>query len=248
MTQLLFDELRRWYFPRDLLELRIIKNHIDTIGDTRVRNFANVCFSEILRRSSRADSSYANLMINKKAKPKHKVFEYFQRQLSLASQRLSDFTHFCNLEFPPEVICGDARNLGFIPDCSFEMVISHPPYLAAVPYAEFMRLSLLWFGIDPKKIETQLMAGKRRRKDIVDRFTGDMVKVFNEMFRMLRHSGKCCVVIGNPESHGKIVQLNGILREQGESAGFDFEAEIARKRINMRKGKLRNEYILIFSK
>lgn len=248
MARLPSEELQRWYFAEDLRQLQVIRYHIDLLQDLSVRNFANVCFSEILRKSSKADSTYPNLMIDKNARVKGRVFEYFRRQITSSCEKTSEFSRMHNPDYVPEVICADARNIGFVPDDRIHLIVSHPPYVAAVPYAEFMKLSLLWFGINPSRLESHLMAGKRRRRDVADRFIDDMQKVFVEMFRVLEPGRQCCVVIGNPESHGKVIELNKMLTEQGKAVGFKFEFEIPRARINMRKGKLRNEYILVFSK
>jgi len=242
------EKLRRWYFQKDLAELIVIKNHISCLEDKRVRNLANVCFSEIVRKSSRAHSSYANVMLDRKARPKGKIFEYFRRQLKFGFQRVAEFSKSCKEEFLPEIICADAKKIRFLQNNCVDLIISHPPYLAAVPYAEFMLLSLLWFGIDTRKLDSRLLGGSRRKRDVSNRFLHDMREIFTEMYRILKSSGICCVVIGNPVSHGRRVQLNSSFKNLGEETGFTFQVEIPRKRTNMRKGILRDEYILIFTR
>lgn len=231
------EQLRRWFFSSDLAELLVIKHHIDNLRDSDTKNLGLVCFSEILRRSSKAHSSYANLMIDKNAKPKKNILELFTKQLAVGRERVTRLWGTLNLGFISEVVKADAKNLKFLRDETFDLVVSHPPYIAAVPYAEFMRLSLLWLGADPGQIEKQLMAGQRRRKDVADRFFFEMKLVFSEMFRVLKREGRCCVVIGNPESHGRVIELNTILRSEGEDAGFKFELEIPAKKNKHAKGK-----------
>jgi len=109
-------------------------------------------------------------------------------------------------------------------------------------------LSLLWLGHNPKHIDKILIGGRRRQKDIVHRFSKDMRKVFSEIYRVLKKNRHCCVVIGNPVTFGEIIPLNEMLKKIGQKVGFEFAIELTRERINMRKGKLRKEYILVFEK
>ena len=68
----------------------------------------------------------------------------------------------------------------------FDLVICHPPYVAAVPYAEFQRLSLMWLGYDPKYYDSVLIGGKRSRKDVYDKFMISMKDVIIEIKRVLK--------------------------------------------------------------
>lgn len=109
-------------------------------------------------------------------------------------------------------------------------------------------LSLFWLGYEPRYLDNALIGGKRRQKDIVKRFLNDMEKVFSEMHRVLKKDRFCCVVIGNPVTFGELIPLNEILTEIGKREKFKFMVELNRERINMRKGKLKKEYILVFKK
>lgn len=241
-------KINEWYFESDLRDLLAIRRAVFSLTDPDLRRIALVSFSEIVRKSSKADSSYANIMKNRDAKPKRQAIQNFKRQFMLNIDRVVKLSSKFNLNFEPEIIQADARNLNFLTDESFDLVISHPPYAGAVPYAEFLMLSLLWLGYEPRFLDNILIGGRRRQKDIIQRFSDDMKKVFSEMHRVLKKGRYCCVVIGNPVTFGKLIPLNEMLTELGEKEGFELAVELNRERINMRKGKLRKEYILVFRK
>ena len=241
-------KIRDWYFESDIQELLAIKKSILSVEDDALRRIGLVSFSGILRRCSKANSSYANIMKDKNAKPKRKAYREFRRQFMFNVNRIMEFNTRYDPYYAPEVVLGDARSLGFLRDETFDLIISHPPYAGAIPYAEFQMLSLLWLGHDPRHLDKTLIGGRRRSKDIIERFFQDMKQVFAEMYRVLRPGRYCCVVIGNPVVFGEVIQLNRMLTNVANDKGFEFALELNRERINMRKGKLRKEYILLFQK
>jgi DNA modification methylase len=238
----------RWFFESDLRDLTSIRDAISGVDDISIRRLALVSLSEILRRCSKAHSAYANLMVDKKARPKGHALNLFVRQLVSNRDRIKELNRKFNVGFEPDIIRGDARNLRALRDERFHLVISHPPYIGAVPYAEFLALSLLWLGHDPRELDGKLIGGRRQRKDVVERYMEDMNRVFLEMYRVLLPSRYCCVVIGNPVVFGNMIPLNENFVTLGKRAGFRYITELSRRRINMRKGILRDEYILVFRK
>lgn len=46
-----------------------------------------------------------------------------------------------------KIINNDTRDLEFIDDQSIDFICTHPPYMTAVPYAEYQKLSLWWSEI-----------------------------------------------------------------------------------------------------
>jgi hypothetical protein len=230
-----------------LKDLLAIYEAISLVDNPAVKRLAIVSLSEILRRSSKAHSGYPNLMIDKKAKPRGTSLKQFEHQLRLNRDRVTELNAKFRSGYKPEVVRGDARNLCF-EDEEFHLLISHPPYIGAVPYAEFLRLSLSWLGFDPKEMDMQFVGGNRHGKDVVQRFLEDMKLTFAEMFRVLRPARYCCVIIGNPVVRGEMVQLNREFVTIGEDVGLRYVDEIPRQRINMRKGVLKDEYVMIFRK
>lgn len=246
-----FNELNKyvekWFQKNVIIELSIIRNHIENISDADLSDFLLVAFSSILRSVSNTSSGFGNLMIDKNARPKTRIFEKFQHSLL----RMLDDIQFFNKNATDSnlsIVNDDSRNLHFIKDESIDLICTHPPYMASVPYAEYQRLSLWWLGYSRKELEQKLIGGRRSSIDLADRFEKDMEKVFSEMYRVLKSRAFCCVVIGNPVYRGKIWKLNELLQHQGKECGFQFMKEITRGKYKQTMGKMKEEFVLIFKK
>ena len=146
------------------------------------------------------------------------------------------------------VVNHDSRNLGFINDETIDLICTHPPYMAAVPYAEYQKLSLWWLGYDQSDLEKSLIGGRRSRSDTHERFFHDMEMSLLEMKMVLRKKGYCRIVIGNPVYRGKTWKLNEIIKQTCTDIGFAFLKEISRGKYRSTMGKMTEEFILIFRK
>jgi predicted transcriptional regulator len=95
-----------------------------------------VAFSSLLRTVSNAKRGFGNLMIDKNAPPKNRIIAVRKMLWSLAQfstvatkSQVTIFKH-------------DSRNVEFIKDETIDLICTHPPYMSAVPYAEYQKLSL----------------------------------------------------------------------------------------------------------
>jgi len=242
-----FPYINGWFQPQVITELSIIKNQIDKLDNKDVRDFCLMVFSSIVREVSNAASEFGNLMISKKKQKVNNTFERFEKKIKEATKRLIDFSKTVNGS-KVKVINGDTRNLEFIKDNQIDLIVTHPPYIAAVPYAEYQKLSLRWLGFSDRELDNIIIGGKRQSNHVVERFNNDMQKVFNEMYRVLKKCKYCCVVIGNPVVKGKKIELNKTFVDMAKKSGFNFIKEIVRGKYHTTMGKMKEEFILIFQK
>jgi DNA modification methylase len=244
-TDNLHHNIPKWYHRNVIYELVTIKNEIDTITNIETKEFLLVAFSSILRSISNATSGFGNLMINKKAPPKKRVFEKFSLCVKNMIQGMVDFgkaatnSHIAVFNY-------DSRKLEFINDETIDFICTHPPYMAAVPYAEYQKLSLWWLGYNQYDLEKSLIGGRRNRPDTPERFLHDMTKSLLEMKRVLRKKKYCCIIIGNPIYGGKIWNLNEFIRDSSIDIGFTFLKQISRGKYHSTMGKMKEEFMLIF--
>ena len=124
----------------------------------------------------------------------------------------------------------DSRKLG-LGDETIDFICTHPPYMAAVPYAEYQKLSLWWLGYDQSDLDKSLIGGRRSRSDTPERFFHDMTISLSEMKRVLRKKKYCCFIIGNPVYAGKMWNLNDFIKQTCTDIGFTFLKEISRGRL-----------------
>jgi DNA methylase len=245
LTDNLHHNIAKWYHKNVIYELATIKNNIDAIEYNETRDFLLVAFSSILRSVSNTTSGFGNLMINKKASPKNRIFEKFSLGVESMIQGMSDFGKVAT-NCLATVFNRDSRKLGFINDETIDFVCTHPPYMAAVPYAEYQKLSLWWLGYDQYELDKSLIGGRRSRSDTPERFFHDMTISLSEMKRVLRRKKYCCITIGNPVYAGKIWNLNDFIKQTCTDIGFTFLKEISRGKYHSTMGKMKEEFILIF--
>lgn len=243
-----FSHVRYWFQPQVIKELSVIKAHIDGLGDKKLRDFFLAAFSSILRTVSNAASGFGNLMISKKPIEKKFIFEKFQSKVYRMVSRMGEFYQLADKSVQTRIIAGDARKLNMLQNNSADMICTHPPYMASVPYAEYQKLSLWWLRHDPNQLDAQLIGGQRSRKDTAERYIADMRRCFLRMYRIVKSGRYCCVVIGNPVYRGQVWPLNETFKEISTSTGFRLIKEIVRGKYKTTMGKMKQEFILVFQK
>jgi hypothetical protein len=177
-----------------------------------------VAFSSMLRSVSNASSGFGNLMINKHAVPKNRVYEKFVFAVNDMINGMREFNKV-STSSSVKIFNHDTRSLGFIDDETIDFICTHPPYMAAVPYAEYQKLSLWWLDFSQYALEKALIGGQRSR-DMPDRFFHDMHRTLVEMKRVLIKKKYCCITIGNPIYNGKVWTLNEIIKKEAKDLGF----------------------------
>jgi hypothetical protein len=241
----LHHNISKWYHQNVIYELLAIKSRIDTVENKDVKDFLLVSFSSILRSVSNATSGFGNLMINKQAPLKTRIYEKFVIAVKDMLKNMSEFNKAAT-NSNIRIVNHDSRRLEFINDETIDFICTHPPYMAAVPYAEYQKLSLWWLGFSQYELEKRLIGGRRSRADTPDRFFHDINMALMEMKRILRKKKYCCIIIGNPVYNGKIWKLNDFIRKDASDIGFILLTEINRGKYRSTMGKMKEEFILIF--
>lgn len=256
-----FPNIERWFQPQVLKELSIIKDSINKIENDEIKRFFVCAFSAILRNVSNAHSGYGNLMINKQKRVVKDTFESFERQILLMIEGMKSFNKQVK-KVSPQIYCSDSRQLSFIDSNSIDSIVTHPPYISAVPYAEYQKLSLNWLKecfidvfdnkcteyLNPRILDKEIIGGQRSKTNVIDRFMDSMELVFKEMYRVLKKERYCCVVIGHPTVRGKIIELSDEFVHMAEKIGFNHFYTITRGNHRTTMGKMKKEYILILKK
>jgi DNA modification methylase len=247
ITKTLHPNISKWYHQNVIHELLTIKSRIDTVENKDVKDFLLVSLSSILRSVSNATSGFGNLMINRQALPKTRIYEKFVLIVRDMLKSMSEFDkEATNSDI--RIFNHDSRRIGFIDDETIDFICTHPPYMAAVPYAEYQKLSLWWLGFSQYELEKRLIGGRRSRADTPDRFFHDINMALMEMKRVLRKKKYCCIIIGNPVYNGKIWNLNDFIKKNAKDIGFILLTEIRRRKYRSTMGKMKEEFILIFRK
>mgnify|MGYP000844599853 FL=1 len=173
-----FKNIGYWFKPRVILELAIIKAEIQKIQDTNIRNYAFVAFSEAIRFvSNRRNGEFKmfRMPAAKVQKFNPNVFSEFKKILLRNIDKMDDFCKAIDNKQVKTTVHIHRTNtctLTNVPDDTFDLVITSPPYgdsRTTVAYGEYSRLSLQWinlFDLTDKEImsiDKYLMGGKRYR-------------------------------------------------------------------------------------
>lgn len=238
----------KWYQTDVLKQLVQIYSCIEIIENEKAKNIALVAFSDILRKSSNASSKYPNVMYDKNAKKKPLPAKPFLESLNNVVEAVKALSYkMGNKSCRAGIIM--QNNLALSIDSeSVDAIISHPPYIAAVPYAEYGSLSLTWLGFDCKALDGELTGGRRHSTQVVSRFSDDYKQYFFESFRVLKPNKYMFLMVGNPTAHGARIDLNEMTETYAKDAGFLHIATAIRHGQNRRGNKMGDEYLMFFQK
>lgn len=240
------DWYRKWFEEENLWQLIALHQEIVMIEPEPCRDLALVAFSDILRRCSHAHSGYPNVMYDKRRIERPLPSNLFLGKLDAFCKSITEL-RFDSSHITPQVFLGDARKLA-LKDESVDAIVTHPPYIGSIPYAEYGSLSLTWLGFDAKELDKRLTGGKRQSSDVVERFRADYGSMLHEAWRVLRPGRFCFLMVGSPLVKGKRINLRDMTTELGNDLGFHLAAETTRIGINRRANKMGEEYLLFLQK
>lgn len=150
---------------------------------------------------------------------------------------------------------GDAKKQP-VSDETVDLVVTSSPYVTSYEYADLHQLSTIWLDLaddltDYKKgfigTSYKKYENKRLRSliavDIVDKMSNkskkmakeieaffiDMEEVFDESFRILKHGGRCCYVIGDTKLKGVNILNAEVFAESLQYSGFKLDRIIKRE-------------------
>jgi DNA modification methylase len=111
-------------------------------------------------------------------------------------------------ESKQKVKVGDARDLSFLKDDSFDLVLTHPPYMNIIKYSEGkIAEDLSNIGSLPK-------------------FCDQMEKIAKELFRVLKPNRYCAILIGETRKGKHMVPLAFNVMARFLKAGFILKEDI----------------------
>jgi methylase of polypeptide subunit release factors len=239
---------QKWYQQDVLVQLVQIYSCIELITSEKAKNISLVAFSDILRKSSNASSKYPNVMFDKNVKKKPLPARAFMESLNHVMGAVKAMTSStATINATVEIFLNNNLSMP-LPDSCVDAIITHPPYIAAIPYAEYGSLSLNWFGFDSKQLDSEMTGGKRHSSRVVSNFKNDYERYFQESYRVLKPEHYMFLMVGNPVSHGEKIDLCEMTLEYSHKVGLKHITTAIRQGQNRRGNKMGEEYLIFLQK
>ena len=139
----LINNLEHWFQNDVIKQLGKMKNYIDSINDSEIRDFFKLCMVSIVKRVSNADDASPKPYVSRKVikipptvqKEFTSIFNRY-KQMLIETNEIKKFGNTSLLE-------GNALDFE-IPN--IDLVITSPPYINAFDYGRTMRLENLWLA------------------------------------------------------------------------------------------------------
>lgn len=145
-----------------------------------------------------------------------------------------------------EIKEGDARKLD-LPDKSVDGIVTSPPYSIAVDYIKNDLHALEYLKINPGSLRPEMVGLRGNGDERVRLYYEDMKKSFEEMYRVMKDSAYCVVVIGDVTYDRKRLDIKDNFIAFAKQVGFSC-VDVIRRPILGGFARLRYEYVIIFQK
>jgi len=208
---------------------------INAISDEKARDFYKMAFlvaiSDVARR--RKDFSKSFLANLDRMIKSVRDFAEISRELGLRSGNMA-------------IQAGDARDLS-LEEESIDGIITSPPYSIALDYVSNDAHALQAMGYFPAKMRDQFMGVRGKGPSRLQLYNEDMMKSYNEMYRVLKPEKSAVIVIGNATYMRKEVKTVEFTIDYCENLGFKLIRNIDKIIFGL-YNVMRKENILIFHK
>lgn len=226
-------ELLAFYHPETLREICALKKYFLTrrtkktlenldswlcmIALNRLTGHSPGFFSVYTLPPNQAVSLASQIKINAKRKQTPPRRDVVKLILKKSKQLLGDVTPvirqtLASVAGPARFVNAPAAKTHALPANSVSLVVTSPPFLDVVQYADDNWLRCWFLGIDPQSVA--LTVPKK-----LDTWANAMTEVFHELYRVLKPGGHIAFEVG--EVHGGKTKLEETVLPCGVKAGFE---------------------------
>jgi DNA modification methylase len=222
--------VRRSFTKYALEDILFFRNVVGKIEDPIIRNFFILALMISSEHVSYAYKDGAVLKIRRRqhVPPFRPVFKRVVKKM------INDVKRFKDGKALIKIVEGDARNLDFLEDSSFDAIITSPPYLNIIDYAKVYALENELFirsanakglrsyiGLNVNDIGTEF--SDMDVPPIGKAYFRDMKRVLLEGYRVLKDGGNIALVVGEGVFPDRIIPVHLILSGISQDIGFTVE-------------------------
>ncbi len=187
----------KWFGEESYVALASLADSIDSIANGRERMTAQLGLASIVKKASKVDSRCVNHLVVDKNKKSVNVEDEFLKKIAQMNQSTAELQKIRTNE-KVEISLGDARSIDYS-DASFDLVISHPPYLGAIDYSNMYQLENALLGFDASSFVAEDISTTS-----LSLYLTSMKAVLSEMNRILKPGKVGAVIIGDNRKNGAI--------------------------------------------
>lgn len=254
-------ELRRWFEPDTLAQLRNIWNLVSSTRHIGTRTLLSMLFSDTLfacASTAQAITSGGTARrhhwgwIADNVRPKrlhwHNAERMFHERLVRAYTVVLTQPRISTVDVVIER--HDIRTLA-APESGVDLVVTSPPYLGMIDYALANRLTYLWFDW-PMDEDRQIEIGARFRRNRLNaevEYLESIDVAAKQITHVLKPGGFCAIVIGSSRKFpGMSERVVDQFSQHLKPIIFPIKRSSSRRRVSDRKGSQFHELVCVFRK
>lgn len=215
-----FRNRDHWFLPHVSQELAFVRQILLDVRHPGARDFLEVAFSSIIVRVSNQDSDTRWVAVEKTI-PVGATLNAVSQRIAKNLSALVDYG--CLGPIAPRVEVHDAALPFPLADRSVDLVVTSPPYMNSYDYYLYHKLRFFWLGFDHHRVQANELGSRHRHSDLAegaDTYSSGILTWFHETRRMLKRSGRVCIVVGDSILRGRLVDMGRTFEALGREAGF----------------------------
>ncbi|MEM3403737.1 MAG: DNA methyltransferase [Nitrososphaeria archaeon] len=226
-TRILSPLIKRAFTKYAQEDILFYRNVVREIDDPIIRNFFTLA---LIITSEKVSFAYKDGAVIKIRKVKN-ILPFKPMLKRTIKKMINDLKRFGPKAAQVKVYQGDARNLSFLEDSTFDAVITSPPYLNIIDYMKVYKIEneLFFNGSTGQSIHSYIGLSVKEKSDfftnlkappIAKVYFKDMESALQEQYRVLKKGGWIAMVVGEGVFPDRIVPVHNILAKSAQDVGF----------------------------
>lgn len=222
-----FPNRSHWFQENVCKELANLKNKINLIENSNVKDLLLCAFSKIIVKVSNQDSEVRYTAKNKNH-PNGAVYNLFIETLLSYIETLKSNEY--SILAKTEIFNGDSLSaLKNFTDNHFDFVMTSPPYINTFDYYLYHKLRMFWLDYDHRPIRKKEI-GNHHRIDTKDfttarnEYVEAMRLIINELSRVAKPKSKFVMIIGDGIVDGVTIDMSRVVSEICTQSNFKIQS------------------------
>jgi len=222
-----FPNRNHWFQDNVCLELAVLKQQINLVENSNVKDLLLCAFSKIIVRVSNQDSEVRYTAKNKNH-PDGTVYKLFIETLLDYIDVLKANEH--SILAKTEIFNGDTLlELNHFTDNHFDFVMTSPPYINTFDYYLYHKLRMFWLDYDHRPVR-QKEIGNHHRIDTKDfdtakkEYIDSMSNIMNELSRVSKPNSNFVMIIGDGIVDGITIDMSQVISEICQGSNYKIQS------------------------